>query len=170
MLTLAQKQALRAAIVAEPAWNGFLTNPDPDIRIANAETIAAEFNATDATFTVWKTNVSIREIGDNIVGNDLAGLSSLNNTRLQTAVVLASQGVNPSLADRRFFFDDIFSGAGGAATRAKLLILWKRLATRAEKLFANTAGGNGANATPATLTFEGTITPNDVTDAWEFGA
>ena len=34
------------------------------------------------------------------------------------------------------FFDDVFSVAAGASTRAALLALWKRPATRLEKLFA----------------------------------
>jgi adenosylcobinamide amidohydrolase len=44
--------------------------------------------------------------------------------------------------------------AGGTATRAKLLILWKRLATHAEKALAT---GTGSDAVPALLTQEGPI-------------
>lgn len=113
------------------------------------------------THTVWKTSVSITQIGDNINGTELAGLSSLNSTRLQTVVVLSSGGVNPSLIDRRQFFDDIFSGAGGVNTRANLLTLWKRLCRNVEKVFTT---GTGSDASPATLTFEGTISGNDILD------
>jgi hypothetical protein len=113
------------------------------------EEAAALLNAAASpAFTVWKTSVPLQRVGDNFVGTDLAGLSSLNHTRLLTVVTLSGAGVNPSLADRRAFFDDIFSGAGGAATRAKLLVLWKRLATVGEKLFAT---GTGSDASPATL-------------------
>src|SRR4051812_23208217 len=96
-LTPAQIQTLKAAILADPT----LANQPMDGNGNGA--IADALNAlASPVFIVWKTNVSIREIGDNIVGSDLAGLTSLNNTRLQTAVVLATNGINPSLADRRF--------------------------------------------------------------------
>jgi hypothetical protein len=68
-------------------------------------------------------------------------------------------GVNPSLPDCRQFFDDIFSGAGGTNTRANLLALWKRLATRAEKLYAT---GTGSDPSPAVMVVEGAISYQDV--------
>ena len=157
MLTTAQLATLKAAILADPV---LAAQPDDGNGLGF---IADAMNAVSVpAFTVWKTSVFIKDVGDNIVGNDLAGLSTLNNTRLQTAVMMAAGGLNPSLVDRRFFFDDIFSGAGGTATRAKLLILWKRLALRIEKILAV---GTGTDAAPATLTFEGTITANDVDTA-----
>lgn len=153
-MTNPQLTILKAAIVADPVLNAKPNDSD-----GNTE-IAAAFNLDAApAFTVWKTNVSITKVGDNIVATELAGLSTLNATRLQTIAVFSTEGVNPSLADRRAFFDDVFSGAGGTATRAKLLVLWKRLATRAEKLFAT---GTGSDASPATVTFEGKITFTDV--------
>lgn len=156
-LTQSQLVTLKADILADPALSAFPNNSDGNTAIAQAYALLAVPN-----FTVWKTNVTITHIGDNIVATDLAGLSSLNSTRLQTVVILSAEGVNPSLADRRAFFDDIFSGAGGAATRAKLLILWKRLAKRIEKLFAT---GTGSDAAPATMTFEGDLTYQDVETA-----
>lgn len=62
----------------------------------------------------------------------------------------------------RAFFDDVFSGAGGTNTRAALLVLWKRLATRIEKLFAT---GTGSDAVPATLVFEGEVSVQDIIEA-----
>jgi hypothetical protein len=47
-------------------------------------------------------------------------------------------------------------------TRAALLALWKRLATRGEKLYAT---GTGSDAVPGTLTFEGNISARDVEEA-----
>lgn len=142
MLTSAQKTTLKADILADPALSSQPNNSDGNTAIANAYNLTASPN-----WTIWRKSVSVTEIGDNIVGTELAGLSSLNNTRLQTVVILSQAGVNPSLADRRAFFDDIFSGAGGAQTRAKLLILWKRLASRAQKLFST---GTGSDLSPAT--------------------
>lgn len=152
-LTAAQRATLLAGIVASPDLAQLRTD-------GNLAGLAAALNAVASpSFTVWKSMVTITQIGDNIVATELAGLSSLNSTRLQTIVALSAEGVNPSLADRRAFFDDIFSGSGGAGTRAKLLILWKRLATRLEKLFAT---GTGSDAVPATMTVEGSISDTDL--------
>jgi hypothetical protein len=153
-LTSAQLTTLRAAIVADPVLNALPNDSDGAFAIATAFNLLAS-----PAFTVWRTNVGIGEVGDNINATELAGLSSLNATRLQTIAQYSPNGVNPSLTDRRQFFDDIFSGAGGTITRGKLLILWKRLATRAEKLFAT---GTGTDAVPATLSFEGELSYQDV--------
>jgi hypothetical protein len=81
-------------------------------------------------------------------------------------VVLSQTGINPSLADRRQFFDDIFSGAGGVNTRANLLALWKELATRAQKLFSTGTGTDAAPATTAANIGQGfRLTFDDVTAA-----
>lgn len=152
MLTTAQLQTLKTDIAANTATVQFGGSPVqinalPNTPDANAE-IAAWYNGqASPSFTVWKKFVTITEIGDKINGTELAGLSSLNATRLQTVVVLSAGGVNPSLTDRRQFFDDIFSGAGGATTRAALLVLWKRLANRIQKLLST---GTGSDASPAT--------------------
>jgi hypothetical protein len=130
----------------------------------NDEQAAALLNAAAAPSNniAWKTNVAIREVGDKLNGTELSGLTSLNHTRLQTVITISQFGVNPSLADRRQFFDDIFSGAGGATTRASLLALWKRTMTVAEKLYAT---GTGSDASPATLVEEGPVTVANVSEA-----
>jgi hypothetical protein len=156
-LTTQQLQTLRIAIDADPVLAAFPNNPDGHIEIAKA------FNAAASpAFTVWKSNVSINAVGKAFNASELAGLSTLNNTRLQTLAIYLSGGVDPSLTSNRAFFDDIFSGAGGVNTRASLLVLWKRLATRGEKLYAT---GTGSDASPATLVVEGAISARDVEEA-----
>jgi len=59
---------------------------------------------------------------------------------------------------------DIFSGVGGATTRAQLLAVVKRNATRAEKLFAT---GTGSDASPATMAVEGRLAYQDIGQARE---
>lgn len=159
MLTLAQKQTLKADIAANP------TLAAKPMTAAGSQEIADFYNVqASPAFTVWKTKVSIEQVGDNIVASELAGLTQVNLTRLQTIVMVSPNGVNPSLADRRAFFDDVFSGAGGQLTRPKLLALWKRLSTVAEKLFST---GTGSDATPATLGFEGALLYSDVQESRE---
>lgn len=140
-LTTDQKTALKAAVLADATAAAFFNSGD-------LGGLADYMNAAASpAFTVWKVNVPITQVGDNLNGTELSGLSSLNHTRLQTVVLLGTNGVNPSLADRRAMFDDIFSGAGGATTRTQLLALWKRSASRVEKLFST---GTGSDASPAT--------------------
>lgn len=156
-LTPAQQITLKAAVIADVQLNAFPRTQD------GAYAIASLLNqAASPSFTAWKTNVAINDVGKAFNGTELAGLTTGNQSRLQTIALYLAGGVNPSLADNRAFFDDVFSGAGGTATRAKLLILWKRLATRVEKIFAT---GTGTDIAPATLVFEGTVSGTDVNDA-----
>jgi hypothetical protein len=161
-LTNAQLLALKAAIQA---------NTDPEFvgyRDAGMARPMADWYNVSASpaFVVWKTRVSNDEIGDAMNGTEVAGLSSLNMQRAQMLANYSSGYQNPSRADRRAAFDAIFSGAGGQNTRAALAILWRRTATRAEKLFAS---GTGTDAAPATLSFEGSLSDYDIALALSAG-
>ena len=161
--TDAQLPALKAAIVADPQLNAYPNTGDGNFALAEClsrlTTLACtpwpgqQADPAGPVFVVWRSRVQIDEVGDNINAAELAGLSTLNATRLQTLVALSNAGINPSIANRRTFFDDIFSGAGGVNTRAALLILWKRPTNRVEAFLK--AGGTGSDASPATLGFEG---------------
>jgi hypothetical protein len=152
-LTAAQFVTIRAAVCADVA------TARPLLQAGDVPGLKAWANASTVTFITWKSKVTIEEVGDNIVGTELSGLSTLNTTRLQAIIMLSPNGVNPSKGDRRAFFDDVFSGTGGALTRPKLLALWKRPATRAERVFAT---GTGTDLAPATLIWEGALSDNDV--------
>jgi hypothetical protein len=119
---------------ANVAINAVPNNSDGNVAIAGWYNLIAVPN-----FTIWGKNRTVTEIGDKIDATELAGLTTLNNTRLQTLVAFSQNGVNPSLANRRQFFDDVFSGAGGTNTRAALLVLWKEFST-----------GTGTDVSPAT--------------------
>lgn len=154
-LTTAQLQTIRAAIFAEtdPELVGYRTNGQTGL-------IAEWYSKPRVpTLTVFKTRVSNDEIGDAMNGTEVAGLSALNMQRAQMLANYSSGYQNPSRADRRAAFDQIFSGAGGAITRAALAVLWRRPATRVEALFA---AGSGTDASPATLVFEGALSERDV--------
>lgn len=159
-LTTTQLATLKSDIAANTNTIGGVQIKDmPNNSDAN-DAIAKWYSGqASPDFTVWKTNVSVTEIGRKFNGNELAGLTTANIERLTCIALYSSAGVNPSLADQRAFFDDVFSGAGGATTRAALLALWKRLAKRIEKLFAT---GTGSDASPATMGYEGSISLADV--------
>ena len=153
-LTAAQMALVKAHITASGDMNTLPNTSD------GAFAIAALFNLpASPSFTVWKNIETLANIGKAFNATELAGMSTLNNTRLQTLAQYLTDGVNPSIASNRQFFDDVFSGAGGVNTRAALLILWKRLATRVEKVLAT---GTGSDASPATMGFVGAISYQDV--------
>lgn len=160
-LTPSQMTSLKAHIVASGDLNIFPNSSDGNFEVAKLMNVAAS-----PGFTVWKKSVSINEVGKSFNATELAGLTSTNNTRLQTLAIYLAGGVDPSIPGVQAFFNDIFSGAGGTNTRAALLILWKRLASRAEKLFSTGTGSDASPATTAANIGEGfLITAQDVETA-----
>lgn len=153
-MTPAQLAVLKAAILADPALAiQPLTN-------TGSVAVAAALNQNAVPdYTVWKTSVTLREIGEAMSSVEVGGLSTANSNRLNVMQAYSGGVFNPSRADTRAGFDGVFSGVGGTLTRAALLILYKRLANRFEKLFAT---GAGTDATPATLGLEGNVTSDDV--------
>lgn len=154
-LTSAQLTTLKAAIAAET---------DPVLvtaREAGATGAMAAFynTASNPAFIVWRTNVTNDELGDAMNGTEVAGLSSLNMQRLQVLAAYSGGSQNMSRSDRRAAFDAVFSGAGGATTRAAMAALWKRIATRAERLYAT---GTGTTAIPGLMTYEGQVSDANV--------
>lgn len=156
-LSVAQLQILKVDIAADPVLNALPNTPDGNHEIATA------YNQIFApAFIVWRTFVAITAIGDAMLQSDIANLTTGNLQRLQVIAQYAPNGLNPSRSDRRAGFQDIFSVAGAVNTRNALDALWRRSATRIERLFADTSGGNGTTATPAMLTVEGLLHDNDV--------
>lgn len=149
MLTQEQLQILKADILADSAFDSVPNTFD------GAYTIASAYNLTASpNFTVWRTSVTIAEVGRAFLNSEVAGLTTANTTRLQVFGQYSGGVFNPSDIDVRSGFDEVFSGAGGVNTRAALLALYKRLARRIEKLYAV---GAGTDASPATLVFEGAV-------------
>lgn len=123
--------------------------------------IAVAYNLPKAapTYTVWRTVVPAASVGDAMNSSEVAGLTTANTNRLMVMQAYSGGSFNASRTDTRSGFDSVFSGAGGVLTRANLLIVWKRLATRAEALFAT---GTGTDAVPGLLVFEGILPVSDV--------
>ena len=153
MLTPAQKTTLAAHIAASPDLNVIPNTYDGAFEIARLMALPAS-----PAFIVWKSSVPKSEVGKAFQASALAAITAGNNDKLANFAAW-NETVEPWRADQRAFFDDVFSVAAGATTRASLLALWKRQANRAEKLFAP---GTGSDASPATLTFEGALDYNDV--------
>ena len=155
-LTTAQKTTLKAYILGDATLNA-----QPNTNVGNS-VVAAALNAlASPEFVVWKTSVSLTDVGKAFNGAEWAGMTSTNHTRLQSVALYASV-VDPSKADIRAMFDDIWSGAGGATTRTNLAAVWKRAALLIEKVFAT---GTGTTVSPATMGREGSITADEIEEA-----
>jgi hypothetical protein len=155
MLTVAQLQALKADINADPELSVIPNSSDGNYAIAQA------YNAqANPAFTVWQTGIDTANVKKAVVWTEFIGRSQ--GERDAFRLMIQDGTINAADPNVRSGFNDIFSGPSGATTRANLLALAKRLSTRGEKLFAT---GTGSDADPATMTFEGNLTHFDVAQA-----
>lgn len=155
MLTTAQIATLKADILANPDLNSKPNSGD------GADAIAMLYNAVAAPdYWVFRSSVGVAELGDAIDATELVGLTTGKLTQLQ--VLLGFGALNPSLLNRRSALDQIFSASSGTITRPALAVLWRRKATRLEKLLAT---GSGSTGSPATMGYEGVISYTDIEQA-----
>lgn len=159
MLTTAQLQTLKTAINQNPAWVALpLTN-------SAALLIADDFNLqATPDFVVWRSSVPLDEVMRN--GMDWTRVDNLSVGKARIWDWLSRLGtLNPSQANVRAGIDATWVGtAADLAVRAAVYVHCKRLATKAEKLFAT---GTGSDAVPATMAFEGVLSADDVAQARE---
>jgi hypothetical protein len=148
--------------------NAALKSPDGDA------CLAAVYNIQDAAFWVWRTAVLESEFTrDTSVDGTVwswpqyIGRSQGERDAWARLFMGGLGGANPSLVNVRQGVADIFSGAttgpgSPTAQRTHLLTIARRLAKRIEKLLA---AGTGTTASPATMTFEGTVSAQDIRSA-----
>ena len=164
-LTTAQLQTLKSHITASGDLNSQPAGSDGNTEIARLMNLAAS-----PAFWVWRTSVTEAEYTrdtspDGTTWSWPAYIARSQGERDAWArIVTGDAGANPSLANVRQGFADIFSGATAPAPaqRTHLTAMSRRQATRAEKLFAT---GTGSTASPAVMGYEGTITASDVDSA-----
>jgi len=164
ILTTAQRTTLRNSItgnVDAPGSAQFYTD-------GNTEALAALYNVP-STFWVYKTSVSKAEL-TNTASVDATVFNwtgagfitrSVGERDAWRELFDADGYVNPSLPQVRQAFTDIFSGATAPApaNRTHLSAVSRRLASKAERLFAT---GTGSTASPGTLVVEGALLPSDL--------
>lgn len=151
MLTTEQLVGLRDAILADPVLAAEPMDSDGAFAIA-----AALNQLASPDFIVWRTAVPVDEIMSN--GFVWTAVDGLTAGKARIWEWMAGLGViNPSKTNIRQGLVDCF-GAGSAMATGITPHL-KRKATRAEALLAT---GVGSDATPGTLTFEGTLSYQDV--------
>jgi len=166
---MALAPSLYAALLADIAVDGALAalphNSDSADAIATAYRVIAS-----PDFWVYRTTLGEQEIYE---ATSPAGTTWDWTTYIAQSAreadawgrMFAKGPMNPSLAQARAGIDKIFAGTGAAvvAQRAHLTALYRRQATRVEKVLAL---GAGSTASPATMRFEGALDLNDVLHAW----
>lgn len=185
-LSPAQLTTLRADIIADPVLNAKSLSDD------GANDIMLAYNAPAApAFNVFRTNVPIVDIRDKVTWQNFTPADAPDATVIWTNRALECQGkqfnlqllfgtgltFDASKINLRAGLNDattnIPAGAGGAAVSGgwnNILPILRRLATRAEHLFAGQTSGVGVTGTdplgattnPALMGFEGAVTLDDV--------
>lgn len=152
LATIAQYDALQADILADPAFAGLL-DPNGEAQIAKA------YNTVTANFWVWR---------DRVLPDEYCGQNGVVWTAVDTLTVGKARifdWLTGGLTRPLNFTDSgvragISEAFGAASTStSNLLAVGRRLATRAEKLFA---AGTGTVASPALLAFKGSVSSADI--------
>lgn len=153
MLTDAQRQTLKTFINGDSNIN---TLPNTD---GGAQDIANYLNAAATpAYRVWRTAVPTSDVKKAVVWTEFIARS--DNEQRAFQFMLSNGIINAADLNIRQGIADCFSGPNGAATRAALLAIAKRDASRLEKLFAS--GGVGSEGDPATMVVEGVISYQEV--------
>lgn len=155
-LTTAQLQTLKAYILSVPELASKPMNSDGDYAIAEQLRITAS-----PQFIVWRSAVQQDEIMQN--GFDWVRVDNLSVGKARIWEWLfsnESKSMNPSKINVRAGVDECWKGtAADLAVRAAVYTHCKRDASVIEKLFAV---GEGTDASPATMAFEGDISYQEV--------
>jgi hypothetical protein len=158
---------LRDAIAANPVLSALPHTPD------NAFFVAAYYNQpASPTFWVWKTSLSKKDIVETTTADGTKFSYTVHIGRSQgerdTWSFVLPDPMNPSLPNVVQGIEDIYSGPTQQAAAQRLH--WRTCARRpvleGEKLFVDVGQGSGTPTSPALLTFQGLITPQDVENAW----
>lgn len=157
MLTTEQKQILKADVLADSSFASLPHNGDGAYAVAAAYRLQAV-----PDFVVWRSAVTRDEIYAN--GFDWVQVDNVNELKWRVWTEMFYSGAcNPSKPNVRAGIAEVWRGtAAKEAVQAYVLGKCKRLANRAERLFAT---GTGTTASPATMGFEGELTGQDVESA-----
>lgn len=155
MLTTAQQTILAADINADPLFADAVAARDP-------WAIAAAYDA-ETSHVVWKSSVTQVEIMQN--GFDWVQVDNLSvgKARIWEWMFASTGYINPSKPNVRAGIEECWKGtAAMLAVRNAVLAHCRRTASRVEKLLAD---GTGTNVSPATMSFQGSLSAQDVATA-----
>jgi hypothetical protein len=150
MLTTAQLQALAALVATDSAMAAALA-------AGQDQAVADWLNAPTADYYVWRASVPPEEYREAITWTEVDSLTVGKARIWEWLTGIGTLPIEPSKAGVRAGIADAFGAP--TATRAALLTLAKRLASRAEQALAT---GTGSTASPGTMGWEGPIAPAEV--------
>ena len=153
-LTESQQATLKAAILADQSLAAWVQERRDDL-------IAGHYNAPAVpTFIVWRTGVQLSELL--VEGFDFTQVDNLSagQARIWEWLFDANDRMNPSISGVRSGISECWKGtAAKVAVGTFVLSKCKRSANRVERLFAS---GEGSDASPGSLVFEGELSTNDI--------
>lgn len=152
-MTPAQLAALKADIQGNPTLTALWAAGE------RGQVAAYYSQPASPDFYVWRTSMTAAEMHGAYVWTEMDNFTNAAK-QFQFNLMISQGSVNPSSANVRQGFLDIFAGAQFANTRAALVALAKRKANNTEKLFST--GGTGAVNDPGTMGFEGAASITDV--------
>lgn len=158
-LTDPQLQTLKADIAPKLEAGQPFEGLDP-LNTDHCFVIADYYNAdSNPAVIVWKTSVTRQEILQN--GFDWTRLDNLSVGKARVwNDIFVDDVINPAKPNVRVGIDSVWVGtAPDLAVRAAVYIHCKKTASRIQAMLAS---GTGTDATPATMTFDGTINFQDV--------
>lgn len=165
MLTTAQLQALKAAILADPNCTAWVAD--------GSHGAIAEYLRGPSTFVVWKSQTATQDIYDGVTWANLTPTDAADGTATYTNRALVCQAkqlnlqillqgrdsVNSSKSNIRTGLQDALtnvpSGAGGALVSAgwtAVRLAMQRFASLYEKVYAT---GTGTQGSPGALVIDG---------------
>lgn len=137
-----------------------LADMDPAVvaaRNARNDTEVARLYNLDSAFIVWRTLIMPAEYREAVTWTEVDALATGKARIWEWITGGMTLPLDASKASVRQGLADCW--AAGSATRAALLAVAKRPATKAEAIFAT---GTGSNASPGLLVFEGAVSIEDV--------
>jgi hypothetical protein len=153
MLTQEQRTTLINYITSDPIFSGIPQSADGAYQVRDL--LSVENNPA---FWVWKTRVTQDEIMQNGFDWVQADNLTIGQSRIWEWLFDNDQtAINPSKTNVRDGISECWKGnAGKIAVRDVVFGHCKRKANRLERLLAT---GTGTEAIPATMTIEGTLSP-----------
>lgn len=152
-LTAEQLAILKVDILADPVLSAWAATGRMAQEIADSYNLDAS-----PVWYVWRTNVPSDQMYDAIFEtNGGLQLDALTASKRDSLFKLIDRDLNASIPAARANVDDYCGSQQNF--KASLQAVQKRAATRAEKLFST---GTGSLASPATMSFEGAISYQDV--------
>jgi hypothetical protein len=155
-MTPEQLAILKADMAADPVIDAIPKTLDGAYAVVDIYARLA-----DPEFIVWRTDTPMSEIMENgVIWTEVFNLNA-GRARIWEWMMLKLETINASKASVMDGINRAFESSPGTLIAIQSHL--RRAANRAEKLFAT---GTGTEESPATMTFQGRLTPHQIQAAW----